>query len=259
MQAGQGGSLCSNKPEAMIFYSFLALLLLAFTHIFVHLLKFSSIPRSKWLSFAGGLSVTYIFLEAFPELVEIQERINARELFGIPAIPELEVFLVALLGLVFFYGMENRSKKSFESDREPSEGQKKNYSVYRIHIFSFSLYNFVIAYLLLNREEQSLQKFLLYAVAMSFHLLVTDHSLEDHYRDKYRSRGRWILVASLVSGWLLSVFVSIPEVFIGILFSFIAGGVVMNVLKEELPRERNSNLWAFCVGILFYGSILLMI
>ena len=242
----------------MVFYSFLALLLLAFTHIFVHLLKFSSIPRSKWLSFAGGLSVTYIFLEAFPELVEIQERINEQELFVVPAITEMEVFIVALFGLAFFYGLENQSKKSMESDREPNEGQKKNFSIFWIHISSFSLYNFIIAYLLLNREEQSLHKFLLYAVAMSFHLLVTDHSLEDHYKEKYRRQGRWILVASLFSGWLLSLFLDISEIFIGILFSFIAGGVVMNVLKEELPKERNSNLKAFCFGILFYGSILIL-
>lgn len=242
----------------MVFNSFFALALLALTHIFVHLLKFSSIPRSKWLSFAGGISVTYIFLEAFPELVEIQKRINEHNFFAVPAIAQMEVFLVALFGLAFFYALENRTKKSVESSREPNSGPKKNLGMFWIHISSFSLYNFIIAYLLLNREEQSLQKFLLYAVAMSFHLLVTDHSLEDHFHEKYRRQGRWILVTSLVSGWLLSLSLVISEIFIGVLFAFIAGGVVMNVLKEELPKERNSNLWAFCIGILFYGSILIL-
>ncbi|MHA6279489.1 hypothetical protein ACXYMT_04845 [Salinimicrobium sp. CAU 1759] len=243
----------------MLLYSFLAVVILCLTHIFTNKLRLTNIPRSKWLSVAGGISVAYIFLAAFPELNEIQHEVSESEIVGWERISEMEVFLLSLVGLTFFYGLENRSKKSWESERAPDEGGKKNLGIFWIHVSSFAVYNAIIGYLLLNREEESLQSFVLYAIAMAFHFIVTDHALEDHFSKSYQARGRWILVAAVFLGWLLSIFISIPEVFIGIIFSFLAGGVIMNVLKEELPKERESNLFAFCVGVVMYGSILILI
>jgi hypothetical protein len=39
---------------------------------------------------------------------------------------------------------------------------------------------------------------------------------------------------------------------------FLAGGVVMNVLKEELPEERESRFWAFLLGAGLYAGVLLV-
>lgn len=243
----------------MILVSFIAVLVLTATHIFVNKLGLSYLPRSRWLSIAGGISVAYIFLQAFPELNEIQKHLNESELIGLERIAEIEVFLVSLLGLTFFYGLENRSKKSKESKRDPNIGGKKNINIFWIHVSSFALYNFIIGYLLLHREDNSIQSLSLYTVAMAFHFMVTDHALNDHFGHAYKTSGRWLLVFSIFSGWLLSVFVAIPEVYIGLIFSFLAGGVIMNVLKEELPKERDSNLLAFCTGILLYGALLLFV
>ena len=41
------------------------------------------------------------------------------------------------------------------------------------------------------------------------------------------------------------------------LTAFLAGGVVMNVLKEELPEERESRFWAFALGTALYTMLLL--
>ena len=34
--------------------------------------------------------------------------------------------------------------------------------------------------------------------------------------------------------------------------------VVLNVLKEELPQERQSRFWAFALGLVVYGGLLLV-
>lgn len=235
-------------------------MLLCFIHIFVNKLKFTGMPRSKWLSIAGGISVSYIFLQAFPELHHFQEEINREDVFSIGRIHELEIYLVGLLGLSFFYGLENKTRKSVESRRKPNEGEHtENIGIFWIHITSFAVYNFIIGYLLLNREEISFLQMLLYAVAMSFHLIVTDHSLESHFSHNYRKRGRWLLVSALIAGWATSIFTSIPHIYVGIIFAFIAGGVIMNVMKEELPRERESDLLSFLAGVLFYSVVLILV
>jgi hypothetical protein len=43
-----------------------------------------------------------------------------------------------------------------------------------------------------------------------------------------------------------------------ILFALLSGGVVLNVLKEELPEERQSSFRAFFAGIVVYTVILLI-
>lgn len=244
----------------MLLTSLLSVLILCLTHIFVNKLKLSGIPRSKWLSIAGGISVTYIFLQSFPELQEFQREMNHRDIHSIPGIVDLEIYFIALLGLTFFYGLENKTKKSVESERRPDPGKgEENIGMFWIHISSFAIYNFIIAYLLLHMEEVSKLRMITYTIAMSFHLIVTDHSLEDHFKKSYKYKGRWILVAALFLGWLTSLWLKIPEIYLGMIFAFIAGGIIMNVLKEELPRERDSNLLAFCLGVFFYSLILIFI
>jgi hypothetical protein len=44
---------------------------------------------------------------------------------------------------------------------------------------------------------------------------------------------------------------------IALLFAFLAGGVILNVLKEELPEERQSRFWAFALGAGIYTVLLL--
>lgn len=242
--------------------SFAGIIILCLTHIFVQKLKLSGIPRSKLLSVAGGISVTFIFLEAMPELREYQEKLSEEHGSLVPGFEEISIFLIALFGLVFFYGLENRTKKSSSSRREtPSEVKRKHKpkGFFWIHVSSFAVYNFIIGYLLLRREEDSLQALILYVVAMSFHFIVTDHSLEDHFKHMYKTRGRWILVVGLFAGWIVSLLWTIPLFYVGLIFSFVIGGVIMNVLKEELPAERDSNFFAFLGGVAGYALLLALV
>jgi mannose/cellobiose epimerase-like protein (N-acyl-D-glucosamine 2-epimerase family) len=39
--------------------------------------------------------------------------------------------------------------------------------------------------------------------------------------------------------------------------SFLAGGIIMSVLKEELPAERQSRFWPFALSAALYGVLLL--
>lgn len=246
----------------MVWTSFAGIVILCLTHLVTNRLKLSGLPRSKILSVAGGISVTYIFLEAIPELWEYQEKFQEEYGSVIAGFEDVTILLIALFGLVFFYGLENRTRRSAASHREPGPNEEKEHEpkgFFWIHVSSFAVYNFIIGYLLLRREEDSIHTLLLYVMAMSFHFIVTDHALQDHFPKMYRSRGRWILVGSLFAGWLISLFWSIPVFYIGLIFSFLAGGVIMNVLKEELPKERDSNFFAFLGGVFGYAVLLAFI
>ncbi len=85
---------------------------LAAVHLFSRRMRFlSASPRSRWLSVAGGISVAYVFVHLLPDLAEEQETV--REATGETfTFLEYHVYLVALLGLATFYGLERAAKVS---------------------------------------------------------------------------------------------------------------------------------------------------
>ena len=40
---------------------------------------------------------------------------------------------------------------------------------------------------------------------------------------------------------------------------FLAGGVVMNVMREELPKERKARFYPFAAGAVLYGALLVVV
>lgn len=241
-------------------FSGISVLILILVHVFVNKLNLSYIPRSKWLSAAGGISVAYIFIHVLPELKEWQDHIEKSSAFSSMSFMQDHLYYFSLLGLTTFYGLERVAKKSKQSTRTPDDGEKsENTNVFWVHMLSFGIYNFLIGYLLVHREQKDLKSILFFTVAMAFHFMVNDYALLDHYREKYKHQGRWMVVGFIIIGWLIGVLLEIPETYIGIVFAFIAGGVILNVLKEELPEERESYFSAFLLGVIFYSALLLTI
>ena len=225
---------------------------LALTHLFSGKLRFTPIPRSRWLSAAGGVSVAYVFVHILPELNQHQAVLEEVEAGAISYL-EHHVYLIALLGLTIFYGLERIAKLS----RQRGKGDVTSSGVFWLHIASFSIYNALIGYLLLHREQPGIISLLLFSFAMALHFVVNDSGLREHHKQIYDRIGRWILAAAIIVGWVLGSATEIGLAAIAILFAFLAGGIVLNVLKEELPEERDSNFWAFALGAGIYTAVLL--
>ncbi|WP_017730161.1 hypothetical protein [Nafulsella turpanensis] len=244
----------------MLLYSAIGAVALALVHFFAYKLHFSSIPRSKWLSAAGGVSVSYVFIHLLPELSEFQEALEEKKDLIFDFLTH-HVYLIALLSLSLFYGLERTAKLSHESKRGAPAGMEKeesNTSVFWIHVSSFTIYNALIGYLLVHREEEKSWSLLLFVIAMAFHFVVNDYGLVDHYRKEYIKKGRWIITAAILGGWGIGVLTTISETLLSLLFAFVGGGIILNVLKEELPEERKSNFWAFLTGVVLYTTLLMV-
>ncbi|HSK99252.1 MAG TPA: hypothetical protein VK869_02835 [Rubrobacteraceae bacterium] len=231
---------------------------LAIVHLFAARLRFLDVfPRSRWLSAAGGISVAYVFVHLLPDLAEEQDTIReaAGESFDFL---EYHVYLVSLIGLSIFYGLERAAKVSRGRNLGAGKEDSTESGVFWLHVASFTLYNALIGYLILHREEPGLQSLLLFTFAMGVHFVVNDFGLRRHHKAAYERAGRWVLVLGILVGWLVGVFYEVSEAAVAVLFAFLAGGVIMNTLKEELPEEHESRFWAFALGAAAYTVILLM-
>lgn len=228
-------------------------------HLWAGRLRFLDVtPRSIWLSVAGGVSVAYVFVHVLPELSAGQEVVRRAVDFA-AAFLEHHVYLVALAGLAVFYGLERLASASRHRRRQEGAQDRTSTPVFWIHIASFAAYNLLIGYLLVHREDQSVRGLAIYWFAMSLHFLVTDHGLREHHKEGYVARGRYVLAAALLAGWLFGLATQVSEALVAVLFAFLAGGVVLNVMKEELPEERQSRFWAFGAGAAGYAVVLLAV
>ena len=96
----------------------------------------------------------------------------------------------------------------------------------------------------------------LFFVAMFLKFVVNDNGLHRLHKEGYDQKGRWILASAVFIGWGISTFFKLPETVPAFLQAFLAGGVLLNVLKEELPQASKSNYWAFSLGGLAYAFLL---
>ncbi len=170
---------------------------LAVVHLVAGRLRFlEGIPRSRWLSLAGGVSIAYVFIHVFPELASVQETLR-RAAGASLAFLEHHAYLVALAGLAIFYGLERVVKTAQRRQgQRPDAGEGETTTgmgVFWLHMSSFAVYNALVGYLLLHREQQNWQGLLFFFLAMLFHFVVNDYGLRQDHKDTYHRYGRWLL------------------------------------------------------------------
>jgi len=232
---------------------------LALIHGFAPQLKISKIiPPHRWTSFAGGVSISYVFLEIFPELSHAQTEV---EHLGFPLITYLEnhVYILALMGLVVFYGLDILALKSRSRNQAVSDLEQTSPLTFWIHTAAFAAVNVILGYLLQNLDSHGLATCLLFFVAVALHLFVIDDNLREHHQKLYDRQGRWLLTAAIVAGAIVGQVAKLDEAAIAVVWSFVAGNIILSVLKRELPDERKSCFWSFASGAIAYAILLLVI
>lgn len=235
--------------------SFVLAAVLAIIHMLAITKTVNRIMGLKWvLSGSGGFAVAYVFVHLLPELGEhqalLEEKVNLAWLDYF----EHYAYVVAMLGLILYYGVERAASavSSGESRRSPA-------GVFWLHTCSFTLYNGIIGYLLVQRiQTNTIWNQLLYAVAMGLHFLVIDRGLSNHHKKIYDHFGRWILSGAILAGWAIGTWFSIPEEVFALLFAFLSGAILINVLKEELPKQKENSIVAFVAGAVIYTVLLLL-
>ncbi|MQR97092.1 hypothetical protein EJV22_17985 [Fictibacillus phosphorivorans] len=217
--------------------------------------------QSKFLSFAGGVAVSYVFLHLLPDLSHYQQKVGKRLNHGIGHYLEDHIYLIAVLGLALFYGLERLVKNS-----KKKKGGQSNYEevavssgVFWVHMASFFLYNAVIGYLLIREEYETKWGMLFFFMALSIHFVANDYGLRKDHKQKYDKYGRvWLTVAILI-GWGIGAITVVHELIVSILVALLAGGIILNVLKEELPDDQESSFIAFITGLAGFSVLMMLV
>lgn len=210
------------------------------------------VPRSRWLSFGSGVSVAYVFVHLLPELAEIERELEGLD-GGALAFLEKHAWVFALVGLATIYGLQLALRRRGAT----SEDEVRHDGVGWLHLATYTLYNGVIGYLLRERAADAADTLLLFTLAMAMHFLVNDRGLAEDHGALYHRIGRWVVASGTLVGWAVSVVSEVSEQALGLLVAFLAGGIILNTLKEELPERRQSRFTPFAFGAAGYAAVLL--
>lgn len=207
-----------------------------------------------FISFSGGTAVAYVFLHMLPDLVEYNEPIGKFLINAdwLTPFSELLIYIVSLSGFLIYYGLELVAEKS-----ELSKSQHQ--LIYPLHLLMFCLYNFLITYTMSLRAQTSLTAIALFTLAMALHFVLTDRKFSRLYSLQFNHLGRFILIVALLIGWLCSViFDPVNVVIAAFMLAFLAGSVLLNVFREELPTAGLMSYCWFTFGAAIITCILLL-
>lgn len=230
--------------------SLAAVVLLSLVHVLADLLGVNrQFPQKYWLSFADGISISYVFLGLLPKIVE--GTVNIPDSIGPMAVAlKQNPFLPLLIGLVAFYGLE----RLVEDSPRPQNGShsSKNASGLRVwsHLASYAFYKAIIGYLIAKMNEPLL--IVIFVLSIAVHFLVVDYRMMEIHKGVYQKTGRWLLTAAILIGWVVGITTEIAPVVVTLLLAFVAGGIVLVVLEEEFSREHPSSFFAFMLAVLAY-------
>ncbi|WP_096153889.1 MULTISPECIES: hypothetical protein [Bacillus] len=225
--------------------------LMGIAFILIHLLANKFIPsnrihRLKWFSFSGGLAVSYVFVYVLPTLHK--EQILVKQYYDHLTMPS-ELYFVGLVGVLMFYGVQKVVRKA-QMDNKTEKAR----SLFWLQILFFGIYNMLVSYTVISHNVAGIQA-IFYGLAVGMHFIAVAHDLWREYADIYNKVGRYVLTLGIVLGWGMGMLLNLSPVMESIIFAFIAGAMILNVLKYELPPDNEAHFFTFLIGVVSYTTI----
>ncbi|RNF39016.1 hypothetical protein [Planococcus salinus] len=229
-------------------------------HVFTNYIKFlSEEPKNVLMSLLSGGSIAYVFLHLVPELTHYQEVVREADLPQWIENIDYAAYVVTLVGIVFFYGINQLSEKSQEKNRSRENLTRPSKIIFGMEISAFALYNMLIGYLLSDLSGDNLAAYLIYFIVFSFHFIANNRILHLTHEDLYTKAGRWILAFAVFLGWLIYETTETSELTVAWFSAFLTGGVILNIMNDELPAEKQSSFISFVGGLIFIALLLQLI
>lgn len=244
----------------LLLATFLAVSLYCLVHLFVGRLGLLDREphQSNWVSFAGGVAIAYVFVYFLPGLAAKQGVLQASTDGGIFGFLEHHVYLVAVAGLTVAFGFARAGvllRAAAESGRKLPKGLRQSLESYEIA--GASGYYALAGYLV--SELTKVSSVALMSTAMVLHFAAIDHGFVHRDEDAYRRKFRWVFCAATLAGWALGAATVVSPLVIAVWTAFMAGAIIVNALREELPGESQLRFWPFFLGVTFFAAAVLVV
>lgn len=224
-------------------------------HYLVPRWRFLNGPRAPvWLSISSGTALAYVFIQLLPKLATVQSRF-ATQLDDSALAPfRHHAYLLALAGLVTFFLLD-RSVRHVPL----TESALTSKRTLAFQIVGFSLYNLQVGYLIADLPVPGVASYVLIALVFGLHLMGVDHHLWHHGSLAYEKILRWCFIAATLLGWTVGILTHALESVVILVGTFVAGGVMILAIREELPDDRRSSPVAFVIAVCTASLLIIVV
>lgn len=226
-------------------------LLLALVHVTAKYVRIPARWHASWVSFASGAAIAYVFIHILPDITRMSftagqgsDRWTSGEW----------VFATALAGTCGYYAVESLMRKAAARAKSDALGPAD----FSIHILAFALYNVLIGYMIVDYPPANALDAVAFYGALGLHFFLVDHNLRTRHQRLYDWAGRWIMAGAVLLGATAGVLDAVHETLMIVGFSFLAGGMVLNVLKDELPADGEGRIVPFIAGAGLFGLLFVL-
>lgn len=238
--------------------SLVAILVLALVHLFVkELRRLSTRSRNALLALGAGASLAYVLLRILPKLAEKQDDLMASVGTGMRGFLEHHAYLVAMTGLVVYYGISRLG--THRAGETSSDLSSRNNAALVGTVAGYGAYSMLIGYLIVNRLQFGLFSMTLINLGMGTLFLVSDYGLCKRWPSAYNSWIRWVLTLTLLSGWALGVTIKVSSNVVALWYAFLAGVMLIVTIGEKLSNEERGSFWPFLAGVVAFTTLLLIL
>lgn len=190
-------------------------------------------PSRAMRSFAGGIGVGYMFVIILPALSSWQASAN-QEIKS-----ERLVFACAMAGLAGYYLLKIAVARLDDNRRERAAAL--------LQLGGYTVYSAIIGFVLAQYAAYGPVWLAFYTVALGLHLYMNDRCVFSERQSA--AAGPSLLAGAILAGWGAGL--AIPQGYpvAVLLFAVLAGGMILNILNDELPRDGEGTALHFVLGI----------
>jgi len=243
----------TNLLNGMAFWIILGFaFILCFQHLFISYIfswinyKADNTNTKKHLniriittSLGGGIAIAYVFLQLLPELDDVYH------------------FHIALYGFVIVYGINHLISKVTSNNGDDKNHAEKRWK-FAVSIFILFIYNALIIYTMKEHLKYGTTSIIQFMFAMVLHLFGSDYSLSEKQFFYFNSWGRFVLASAPITGWLILWLAPDFGIHPDILTAVLAGFIMLNVFKEEIPENNHTSFRWFVCGIAIFAALIIL-
>ena len=218
----------------------IVVLLMATTYVlYPRFEKAASAYHHQWIPFTGGVAIGYVFLYLLPKLSDYTNSIRVDGVQGVWEILDYRVYIYGLAGFTFYYFV----------DQYRSHKEKDHLKPEILHGGGFFIYSMLCGYILANWSRPGLIPVLLAGSILTLHMLAVNYQVRKWNSRVFDNYFRWMFALALIIGWSVGAFLAIPKELEIIITGILAGGIITNIMNEELPDQEPHKIRPFIAGV----------
>ncbi|NJD76460.1 MAG: hypothetical protein FIB08_05105 [Candidatus Methanoperedens sp.] len=253
-------------PEQVILIALMIAIVFSAVHLTApRLYSFSERYKKPVISFSGGVAAAYIFFDLLPSIQKAGEHLKLLIYKYLGKMPpsEVAIFGIAFIGFLVFFILEHaaiHSRRHIAAEAgQHIDSVAASKGIFILHFSMLALVSLLIAFNLRFEVRTSLPGAVLFSIALILHFFGADRTMEIHYSSLFNRYGRYILSIMPLIGWFLSVLFPERQSEAAVLLAFIAGAVLFNVIKDEVPGAERGEPKFFVAGSLIYSGVLILL